>query len=204
MIELNDVTKKISESFELNVRNIIFQNENNYKIFGKNGSGKTVFLKTILGIICKDSGTIKKGKNTVSGFLGIERMVDFLTPKEYFYIVCKSYNIPKKEVLERYNSINRFFNRKYMDEKKQICNYSDGNKQLIGIMAACLPFCDFVLLDEPFNYLDNETSAALVQMINELSSNKKMSFIYSDNSDRLKVDNLKTVLIENGKVSQPS
>jgi len=200
MILLNNVKKKISESFELYAENILLQNETNYKIYGKNGSGKTIFLKIVIGIICKDSGSIKKENSTLSGFLGIERMIDFLTPKEYFYVICKSYGISKKEVLERYNYINSYFNRKYLDEKKQICDYSDGNKQLIGIIAACLPFSNFVLLDEPFNYLDAETSTAVINMINELNSSKKISFIYSDNSNRVNLSNCKTIFINDGNV----
>lgn len=202
MIALKNVKKKISDYFELNIENVFFENKKNYKISGKNGSGKTIFLKTILGIICKDSGSIEKNKNTISGFLGIERMVDFLTPKEYFYIVCKSNGISKKEVLERYNYINSYFNRKYLDEKKLICDYSDGNKQLIGIIAACLPFTNFVLLDEPFNFLDAETANSLVRMFNQLNKEKDISFIITDNLNRLELENFQTILVDEGNVKQ--
>lgn len=201
MIEINNVTKKISDSFTLQINNLILQNETNYKVYGINGSGKTLFLKTILEIISKDKGHIKKENSTLSGFLGIHRMIDFLTPKEYFYIVCKSYGICKKDVIERYNYINSFFNRKYLHEKKLICDYSDGNKQLIGIMASCLPFSSFVLLDEPFNYLDELTAPQLLTMINQLNQDKKISFIYSDNANRLKLDNYKTIFVQDGNVS---
>lgn len=201
MIEIYNVTKKISDSFTLQINNITLQNKTNYKVYGINGSGKTLFLKTILEIISKDKGHIKKDNATISGFLGIHRMIDFLTPKEYFYIVCKSYGICKKDVINRYNYINSFFNRKYLHEKKLICDYSDGNKQLIGIMASCLPFSSFVLLDEPFNYLDELTAAQLLTMINKLNQDKNISFIYSDNANRLKLDHYKTIFVQDGNVS---
>ena len=142
----------------------------------------------------------RKIDNTMSGFLGIERMLDFLTPKEYFYVVCKSYGIKKKEILARYNNINSFFNRKYMDEKKLICDYSNGNKQLIGIIAACLPYSDFVLLDEPFNYLDETTVTALVKMLDFLNKEKSISIVYSDNLKRTNLSSYESLTIENGNV----
>ena len=199
MIVLNGVSKRISSDFQLHVENITLEKGINYKISGINGSGKTVFLKLLLGIICKDAG-YRKIENTISGFLGIERMLDFLTPKEYFYVVCKSYGIKKKEILARYNIINSFFNRKYMDEKKLICDYSNGNKQLIGIIAACLPYSDFVLLDEPFNYLDETTVNELVKMLDFLNQEKSISIVYSDNLKRINLSNYESLSIENGNV----
>ena len=201
MIVLTNVTKKISSDFKLIVNNLKLCDGVNYVVSGKNGNGKSLFLKMLLGIICRDTGHIKIDKDSFSGFLGIERMLDFVTPKEYFFIVCKSYGLKRKEVLIRYNNLNSFFNRKYMDEKKKICDYSDGNKQLIGIIAACLPYSNFIILDEPFNYLDEETAKSCVAMMNHLNKEKMISFIYSDNSNKYKLEKIETILIENGIVN---
>ena len=200
MIVLNSVKKRVSKYFELFVEDLKLENGTNYKIIGKNGSGKTILLKILLGVINIDSGYLKINGNSISGFFGIERMLDFVTPKEYFFIVCKSYGIPKQEVIRRFNYINSFFNRKYFDEKKKICDYSDGNKQLIGIIASCLPFTDFVFLDEPFNYLDQDTSFSLKKMLESLNRENNTSVFYSDNSNSKDLDNLKLYKIEDGVV----
>ncbi len=199
MIVISDVSKRISQNFELRVKDVKFEKGCNYKISGKNGSGKTLFLKIIIGLIDKDSGVIKIERNRISGFLGISRMIDYLTPKEYFYLACKSYGIAKKEVLERFNLINSFFNRKYMDERKLICDYSDGNKQLIGIIASCISRCDYILLDEPFNYLDEETLSSLIKMMDFFNREYKTSFIFTDNTNKCDLDCI-YLRVENGLI----
>jgi ABC-2 type transport system ATP-binding protein len=87
-----------------------------------------------------------------------------------------------------------------MDEKKLICDYSNGNKQLIGIIAACLPYSDFVLLDEPFNYLDETTVNELVKMLDFLNQEKSISIVYSDNLKRINLSNYESLSIENGNL----
>ncbi len=204
MIKISDITKKISSDFIIKANDFTFERGKTYFLSGKNGSGKSTLLKILLGIVGYDSGIIKKNGSSISGFLGIVRMVDFLTPKEYFLISGKSYGLKKREVFERYNFINSFFHRKYLDENKKISDYSDGNKQLIGLFAACIPNSDFLILDEPFNYLDRNTPLALIEMLEDLQNLTGVSIIYSDNSDSLEFKECIKIHIIDGFMHLPT
>lgn len=202
MIKISNLKKRISENFEIQVENLSLKKETIIYFDGENGAGKTILFKILLGIIPFYKGSINKGKNTISGFLGISHMIDFLTPKEYFLIVGKSYGLNKQETLNRYNFLNEFFLKNYLDEKKKICDFSDGNKQLIGIIAACLPFSDYIILDEPFNFLDKENQLKLFNMLQALNTEKKISLLYTDNISYFEFEKSESVLVQNGKIKQ--
>ena len=108
MIKITDISKKISSDFVLNIDNLVLEDSTNYILRGKNGSGKTTFIKIVMGLLSKDSGKIEI-KGTVCGFMGTTHMIDFLTPREYFFVAGKSNGLKKSQVIERYNYINSFF-----------------------------------------------------------------------------------------------
>jgi len=45
-------------------------------------------------------------------------------------------------------------NEEILNQKKYIRNFSSGNRQKIGIVAAMMVYPDILILDEPFNFLD--------------------------------------------------
>lgn len=58
MIELRDVTKVIKKNTVLNHINYMFQESNVYGLYGENGSGKTMLLRAIAGLIVPSEGEI--------------------------------------------------------------------------------------------------------------------------------------------------
>lgn len=195
MIVISNLEKKIG-IFVIKITNLTFKDNKIYLIKGRNGSGKSTLFKIIAGILDSDKGYIKQDKKSISIFLGITNMPDFLTPKEYFLIVGKSYNLKKDKIIKNYDFINSFFNKDYWTENKRIYEYSDGNKQLIGLIAAALSLSSTIILDEPFNYLDKQTEKNFINMILALHRKNKCTIVYSDNNEKLISPEVEVINIE--------
>ena len=58
LIKLQDATKILDHRFVINNINFEFKSGNIYGIVGQNGSGKTMLLRAIAGLICLNRGTI--------------------------------------------------------------------------------------------------------------------------------------------------
>lgn len=97
-------------------------------------------------------------KSITGAFIDDGFLIDYLTPEEYFYFIGKMYGLKKEEVDERLIPFERFMSGEVIGHKKLIRNYSAGNKQKIGIISAMLHYPQLLILDEPFNFLDQVLS----------------------------------------------
>ena len=67
MIELKSINKSFEDKQVLNNVNCLFENSKTNLIIGRSGSGKTVLMNCIVGLIQPDSGEIRyDGKNMLS------------------------------------------------------------------------------------------------------------------------------------------
>lgn len=127
VVVFKNILKTYPIDFLLQIDSLILQSDSLYCLQGINGSGKSTLLTILLDLILPDSGEIfildnKHTSNTakqhISSFLDKDRLLDFLTVKEYFYLIGSSYNKTKIEVENNYAKINSFFNRSYFYDKK--------------------------------------------------------------------------------------
>ncbi len=93
-------------------------------------------------------------KSYIAAYLDESFLIEFLTPKEFFTFIAKVNNIKEQEMEERLNSLQSFLGDEVLGRKVYIRELSAGNKQKVGIAAALLSCPKFVILDEPFNFLD--------------------------------------------------
>ncbi len=207
MIELKNVCKKLKQDFAVNIGHLAFNDGELCVVKGKNGSGKSTLFRMISDIIPLDRGKIlidnkshfsETAQSCLAGFLGTERLVDFLTPKEYFFTVGKSYGLGKEEIAANYERINSFFAREYFDSNKLINTFSDGNRQLIGVYAAFIPGARHVYLDEPLNFLDKSTVDKMYGFISDYKKTKNHTIIISDNTDQLVPLADRVIMFDNG------
>lgn len=137
-------------------------------ILGPNASGKTTFIKCILGLVIPDEGTIKiKGKELKSpyykkllGYMPQEpHFPENLTPLELIELV--SYvreEKPNYENLVKIFKLEEFMNRK-------IRHLSGGTKQKVNALIAFSFNPELLILDEPTVGLDPISSAKLKEEI---------------------------------------
>lgn len=135
-------------------------------IMGKNGSGKSTFLKILCDILTYDEGNIiytsKKIGSLIEnpGFIETESLAFNLRDLSS----NKMYNENKAiELCDLFNLV-------YKD-RTNLRNYSLGMRQKVGIIRALINDYDYLFLDEPIRGLDKDSIAAFIKIMNEQSKN---------------------------------
>ena len=193
-------------------------------LVGNNGAGKTTLLRLILDLIKSDSGHVLSIGQDVTGasegraadfkaadalewkhytgsFIDGRFLIDFYTPEEYFTFIGKLYGIAEGTVKERLTKFEPLMHDEILGTKKYLRDFSEGNRQKIGIIGAMMIHPKVLLLDEPFNYLDPSSQIVVARLIADMNrelgttvviSSHNLSFV-SDISTRI-------LLLEKGKL----
>jgi len=189
-----DGNKYILRNFNLSI------NKNEViKIIGPNGSGKTTFLKILMGIIDDENlvyAAYLNGKQVKFSDIKfkfsyvpdriylLENLSGFKNIKFFSYIFNE--NEYTKKVYEFCNLLNID-----MYLKQPILEYSAGMRQKLFIAMMLAKNAELYLMDEPFNSLDKESKVALANIICEMKKQDKSFLIvsHSDN-DKLMCDKI--------------
>ncbi len=161
-------------------------------IMGDNGSGKTTFIKTLLGKIKPYSGKICFYDNFNIGYLPQDGLLirSNKTVLDYFRDL-----FPLLSLQEVYNTLGAFdFSRE--DDEKIVDNLSGGEKMRLVLSTLVEQKYDILVLDEPTNHLDMMTKEELIEAIGKYKGS-----IIIISHDRSFVDNLCNCLLyfENNK-----
>ncbi|MPZ50572.1 MAG: ATP-binding cassette domain-containing protein [Dehalococcoidia bacterium] len=124
-------------------------------LVGENGSGKSVLLKIIVGLMKADSGTV-----SLSGRLGycpqVPLLYDKLTCDETFQLFGHAYGLGDDVTAARATECFELFGfARFRSELVE--NLSGGTKQKLNLSVALLHKPDLLLLDEPYSGFDWET-----------------------------------------------
>ena len=170
IIEIKHLTKKIENQLILSDINLCFEEKHIYGIVGRNGSGKTVLLKCICGLMEATQGeVIFNGKRLKKDMEYIDQL-GFLIERPGFLEKLSAY-----ENLRYIASIKRIAGKKEIEEslrkvnldpcdKKKVGKYSLGMKQRLGIAQAFMENPEILILDEPTNGLD-ESGVKLMNIL---------------------------------------
>ena len=193
----------ILNKFEINERDKIIIIE------GKNGSGKTSFLKALFKATSENSGEIyfdnilysKKTKSEILKKIGF-----CLIPGLSFSHLSLVQNINLYKLLHDNCSTNfayELIEKLKFEEYKNIkcSNLSVGTRKIADFIIAVFHHPELVILDEPTANLDFEITKGLINTISFLVENKNMQFIIASN-DIMNFENLnyRKIQIENGKI----
>ncbi len=227
-IFVNNLIKKFGDKTAVSIPDFCFPSNEIIGLVGNNGAGKTTLFRLILNLIKADDGVVnfcltdeksnldKKDahnsksivsnleetwKNFITAYLDESFLIDFLTPKEFFSFIAKVNNIEELDLDKQLNDFHSFLGEEILNGKKYIRELSAGNKQKVGIAAALVPCPQFVILDEPFNFLDPSSQNHLKKLLIEYKKKYQASILISshnlhhttDISDRI-------ILMENGKI----
>ncbi|MBC1252722.1 ABC transporter ATP-binding protein [Listeria welshimeri] len=175
MIKIVNLQKKIKHAEVLTDINYSFEPGKIYGVFGKNGSGKTMLLRSLAGLIIPTSGEIfidNKQLHQDMSFppsmgIIIENMelLPQFDAKTNLKIIAKIKNIASEQDIE--NAINRVGLAPHADKK--IKKYSLGMKQRLNIAQAIFEKPDIILLDEPTNAIDDQG----IELVNQLLLEEK-------------------------------
>ncbi|WP_079709566.1 ABC transporter ATP-binding protein [Paraliobacillus ryukyuensis] len=162
MIKLTNVSKKIKNNFVLKNINLNLEEGKIYGVFGRNGSGKTMLLRSIAGLITPTVGEIKIDDKKLHEDISFPNSVGIiienmeLLPQYNAYTNLLILSKIKKTATEE--DINDSIERVGLANKSdlKVKKYSLGMKQRLNIAQAIFERPDILLLDEPTNAVDEE------------------------------------------------
>ena len=193
IIKVDNVIKKFGSEIALNNVSIEFERGKIYGIVGRNGSGKTVLFKTIIGFLKPTGGRIivdgkEIGKDTdFADHIGIIiETPGFLSAysgyKNLEYLASIKNRIGKNEIKKSMERVGLDPN-----SKKKVGKYSLGMRQRLGIAQAIMENPDILILDEPMNGLDNQGVEDVREILLNLKDEGKSIILASHNKEDIEV-----------------
>lgn len=204
-IDLKNVSKVIKRTEVLSNISCSFTSGNIYGIKGINGSGKTMLLRVICGLISPTSGSvmidgvkIKTGTFPESIGILIENpaFINYYSGLQNLELLSKiNKRIQEKDVLNILSRVGleKSKNSRYM-------TYSLGMKQRLGIAAALMEHPEIIILDEPTNALDSEGIEMLSSLLIEEKKRNAIIIISCHDFDFLTRISDYIYTIEGGKL----
>lgn len=156
LITINKIGKRFGSKIIFNEASIAIFEDQKIGVIGRNGAGKSTLCKLITGIEEPDEGEIVKSSDLRLGFLEQhDSFLDSETPLEFLM------RFTGKKDWECGRTAGKFQIKGDMLTKKIIGELSGGYKTRIKLSAMLLMEPNFLILDEPTNFLDMKTQLLL-------------------------------------------
>ena len=172
-LEVKGISKYFGKTCVLNNINLEMETGHIYGFCGRNGSGKTMLMRIISGLVFPSDGAIIIGGEQLGKDISFPRSIGALIENPGFipgYSGFKNLKI----LASIQNKISDEDIREVMlhigldpDDRKKAKKYSLGMKQKLGIAAALMEKPDLILLDEPTNALDENSTKVLKEILLE-------------------------------------
>lgn len=136
---------------------------------GPNGSGKTVCLKLIAGLLKPSSGNLCFTKKVKIGYVSQKTILLRRNVYQNLLYALKISNYPKNEIKKRIDNallISGLKDFSFFSARK----LSIGQQQLLAIMRALIIRPNLLLLDEPCSNLDPQSSKVIEKILENVSS----------------------------------
>jgi ATP-binding cassette subfamily F protein 3 len=170
------------ENFKTNKINLNIPFGIRVRIDGKNGTGKSTFIKTLLSKIDKVSGNIIKGNEVKFGYISQDTLIEDNNKTIYEYLtdgINEVNNGLLFTVLDK-------FNISYEDRNKKYSKLSPGERTRINLAKLSIDEVNVLVLDEITNHLDMEALNLIYDMLGSfkgtiisISHNRKFNEILS-------------------------
>ena len=170
-IQVIEVTKRIRRNQILDNVSLEMESGKIYGLQGPNGSGKTMLMRLLCGLIKANSGKVLIDGKEIGKDIDFPESVGLLIENPSFwgnYTGLKNLEL-LAELQKRVDTeqIRKTIRDVGLDpeDKRHFYKYSLGMKQRLGIAAAIMQKPELVLLDEPTNALDEKGVAEICALI---------------------------------------
>lgn len=205
-IEIKNLTKEIKGSVVLSNINLRLEQGKIYGIRGKNGSGKTMLMRAISGLILPTEGTIDINGEILGKQISFPRSIGVLIENPSFLPDYTGFR-NLKTLAEIQGKIDDDKIRAAIskvgldpDDKKKYKKYSLGMKQRLGIACAIMEEPDIVLLDEPINALDEKGVELVRGILQELKARGAIVMVACHDREELEALSDEIFEMEAGKI----
>lgn len=193
VIEIKNGKKSFNSAIVLENINVSFDKGKIHGLIGRNGSGKTVLMKCICGLMPLTEGEIIVNGKIVGKDIEIPENIGVIIETPGFlpnysayhnlkFLADVSGKATKEQIIESIQSVG-------LDpaNKKHVGKYSLGMRQRLGLAQAIMENPDILILDEPMNGLDKDGVNDMRKYLLDLKKQGKTIIIASHSSEDIEV-----------------
>lgn len=156
-----------------------------YGLIGENGSGKSTFMRTIMGLIKTDEGEIELfgetgmkelqyARRKIGQSIETPALYPELTARENLRVQAANGGVSEREI----EGLLHLMNLNHTGKKK-VKNFSLGMRQRLAIASTLITNPEFLILDEPTNGLDPSGIVEMREIIQRLVTERGITVLLS-------------------------
>lgn len=205
-IEVKDLCKTIKGVEILRHVDMVMDGGKIYGLRGKNGSGKTMFMRCICGLILPSSGEISIDGKCIGKDIDFPPSIGVLIENPAFLnaytglenlklLASIKGQITETEIRDTLAAVGLD-----PDDRRKYRKYSLGMKQRLGIACALMESPDIILLDEPINALDQRGVEIVKELLLELRNQGKLIIVACHDNQELEFLSDVIYHVDNGRI----
>ena len=193
MLEIENLTKTFGTQTVLSDISLTLASGQIYGLVGRNGSGKTMLMKMILGFVSPSSGSIKIEEKVIGKDISMPDRIGAIIENPGFLPEYSGFkNLKLLAMIHHTISDEKIRDAMRIvgldpDSKKHVGKYSLGMRQRLGIAQAIMEDPDILLLDEPLNGLDNEGVEEIRNVLLSLKEKGKLIVLASHSKEDIQI-----------------
>lgn len=206
MIKIENYSKKIKDTVVLENINMVLNDGMIYGIQGENGSGKTMLMRGICGLIKGSEGCITIDGKVIGKDISFPEDIGVLIENPSFIPKYTGYKnlklvadiqekVDKEEIIKTLQKVGL-----KPDDKRTYKKYSLGMKQRLGIACAIMGTPKIIILDEPFNGLDEKGVLQIRDVIKGLKQKNCIVIVACHDKEQLEYLSDEIYVIKEGKL----
>ncbi|MHC5067236.1 MAG: ABC transporter ATP-binding protein [Planctomycetota bacterium] len=180
MLELRGLVKRFGSLRAVDGVDLTVAAGSVHALLGPNGAGKTTLIKTCIGLLLPDAGTITvAGHDAVADGLAARRVLAYvpdepylyerLTGREFLEFTARVYGLDAATYARRLDEVcQRFEIGDFLDKRAE--GYSHGMRQRVVLAAALLHDPQVLIVDEPLVGLDPHRIRVVLETLRELAA----------------------------------
>lgn len=183
VLQTNGLTKMFGHKAAVNKVNLNVKKGDIYGFIGKNGAGKTTFIRMVSGLAEPTEGSIRlfeseelvKERKRTGTMIENPAVFPHMTARQNLHYYCLLLGLDPDKTI---NDMLELVGLQHTDKKKAK-NFSLGMKQRLAIAIAMLDNPEFLMLDEPINGLDPSGIKETRELLLRLNQEKKITILIS-------------------------
>lgn len=183
ILKTENLTKVYGKTKVVNAVNMHIKKGDIYGFIGKNGAGKTTFMRMVTGLAAPDGGEIElfgkkeleKERRRIGTLIEAPGCYPNLTARDNLEIIRRSFGVTNRHAVDEMLEFVGLADA----GKKKVKNFSMGMKQRLGIAISLFRNPDFLILDEPINGLDPAGIKEIRDLLVKLNQERQITILIS-------------------------